>query len=183
MLGNRRKAYTSDIDERFFGAIGRLVISWAHLEFGLDCMVDILYRGFNGSEIEREMPRSLKRKITFLRAAFKRLPLGDGVQGYLQFFDRVLKASEVRHDIIHGVVIEQVERSGEATLVRLVKGQNVPEKKQIKVTTVDILQAAKEAQELGGKALYWVDAANQFFQELVVTQRSKKLQTIAQSQT
>jgi hypothetical protein len=164
--------YTSDVDEHFFGAIGRLVISWAHLEFGLDCMVDILYRGFKGNEIEPEMPRSLKRKIIFLRAAFKRLPIGDGIQGYLIFFDRVLKASETRHDIIHGVVVEQAERSGEATLVRFVKGQDGAEKRRINVTTVDILRAAKEAQELGGKALYWVDATNQFLQELVARPHS-----------
>jgi len=33
--------FTSKEDEEFFGAIGRLTISWVHLELGLDCMVEI----------------------------------------------------------------------------------------------------------------------------------------------
>jgi hypothetical protein len=107
-----------------------------------------------------------------LRAAFGRLPIGDGIQGYLRFFDRVVRASEIRHDIIHGVVIEQVERSGEATLVRLVTGRNGVEKKRISVTTLDILRAATEAHKLGGKALYWVEATNKLLQDLAATSRT-----------
>ena len=47
--------YTSPTDEAFFGAIGRLTISWAHLEFGLDCMVEIVHHHFGGEEVEAEM--------------------------------------------------------------------------------------------------------------------------------
>jgi hypothetical protein len=36
MQGNNNTAtFTSRGDEEFFGAIGRLTISWAHLELGL----------------------------------------------------------------------------------------------------------------------------------------------------
>lgn len=154
--------FTSKTDEEFFGAIGRLTISWAQLEVGLDSMVRIIYYGFKGSKIEAEVPRNLKRKIRFLRAAFKTLPIGKtAIDGYLNFLDRVQSAAETRHDIIHGVVIEQVEGSGEATLIRMIKGRNgaVKEKKR-KFTTRAILQAALEAQRLGGLIL---SAANQLY--------------------
>jgi hypothetical protein len=72
MRGNNNTGtFTSDADEGFFGAIGRMTISWGHLELGLDCMVEVLYRLSKGNTIEPEIPRSLQRKITFLRSAWK----------------------------------------------------------------------------------------------------------------
>src|ERR1700730_15579688 len=99
-IGNEG-TFTSEADEAFFGAIGRLTISWGRLELGLDCMVQILYYEFKGNTIERTIPTTLQRKITFLRSAWKRLLIGDGSNGYLKFLDRVETAAETRHDIIH----------------------------------------------------------------------------------
>jgi hypothetical protein len=160
--------YTSKHDEEFFGAIGRLIISWAHLELGLDCMVEVLYRGFKGNTIEPEMPRSLQRKITFLRSVWKSQPIGaDGIKGYLKFLDRVQAAAQTRHDIIHGVVIEQVEHSGEAVMLRAVRKRDGEiEKRQFHVTTVDILRAAREAQDLAGRILYWTDEVHNLIRPL-----------------
>jgi hypothetical protein len=170
----RPGTFTSTEDEKFFGAIGRLVISWAHLELGLDVMVEILYRGFNGNEIEAEMPRNLLRKITFLRAMFiKLLGEGEGSEGYRKFFDRVQAASQTRHDIIHGVVVEQVERSGEATIMRAIRNRDGIIKRRISVTTHNILTAAVEAQKLGGNALYWVDVVVDYFKLLPRGSRSQ----------
>jgi hypothetical protein len=79
---NNTGTFTSEADEAFFGAIGRLTISWGHLELGLDCMVHILYHGFKGNTIEREIPRNLQRKITFLRSSWSSQPIGaDGING------------------------------------------------------------------------------------------------------
>lgn len=131
-------------------------------------MVEILYRGFKGNNIEPEMPRNLQRKITFLRAAFKRLPIGaDGIEGYLKFFDRVQAASQTRHDIIHGVVIDQADNSGEAIMVRAIRGPNGVVKKRFRVITMDILKAAQEAQDLAARALYWVNETNNMINELM----------------
>ena len=109
-------SYTSSADEGLFAAIGRLTISWAHLEFSLDCIVEIIHWGFGGKDIEPEIPRALQRKISYLRAAFKQIPLPpDAAQGYQNLFDQIEAAAQTRHDVIHGIIIEQVERSGEAT--------------------------------------------------------------------
>ena len=67
--------YTAPEDEEFFAAIGRLVISWGHLEIGIDCMVETMYHGFDGAKIERKIPRPLQSKLTFLCKAFKQLPI------------------------------------------------------------------------------------------------------------
>jgi hypothetical protein len=161
--------FTSKADEEFFGAIGRLTISGGHLELGLECMVDILYHGFNGNTLEPVIPRSLQRKITVLRCAWKSQPIGaDGINGYLKFLDRVQAAAQTRHDIIHGVVIEQVERSGEAIMVRAVRRKDGEiEKRRFHVTTDDILRAALEAQDLAGKILYWIDEVHNFLQKVL----------------
>ena len=169
MQGNNDTAtFTSPDDEQFFGAIGRLTISWAHLELGLDCMVEILYRGFEGNTIEPEMPRNLQRKITYLRTAFQKFPIGTkAVEGYLKLLNRVQTAAQTRHDIIHGVVIEQAERSGEAIMVRAIRCRNgVVKKRRFRVTTLDILKAAQEAQDLGGTVLYWVCEIHNLIHEL-----------------
>lgn len=159
--------HTSSEDERFFGAIGRLVISWAHLELGLDGVIDILHHGIGGKDHEPEKPRALKRKIKYLRAFIKRHPLpDDAVRGYESLFDAILSAAETRHDIIHGAVIEHAERSGEATLVRVIQKSNRITTKKVNVTTRSILEAANEAQRLGGKTLCWANLLSDSIQAL-----------------
>jgi len=151
--------YSSPEDEEFFGAIGRLTISWAHLELGLDVMVEVLYYGVRENKVDGAIPRALGRKIDFLRAAFKRLPLpDDAAAGYESLFDAIKTASERRHDIIHGVVVEQIEGSGEAKMVRLLpKKGGERRRKEFDVTTKYILESAIEAQRLASKTLCWAD--------------------------
>ncbi len=181
---NNTSTFTSEADEAFFGAIGRLTISWGHLELGLDCMVHILYHGFKGNTTEREIPRNLQRKITFLRSFWRKLqPVGideeewaGAVNGYMKLLNRIQTAAQTRHDIIHGVVIEQVERSGEAIMVRAIRRRDGKiEKRRLHVTTEYILRAALEAQDLGGRMLYWVDEVNTLIQNLVQQNADKDL--------
>jgi hypothetical protein len=148
--------YTSAEDEELFGAIGRFVISWAHLELGLDCMVQASHVALGGKEIERNAPRALNRKLGYLRAVFKRLTVPEkAVQPHLELLDQIEAASETRHDIVHGATIEMVERSGEVTLLRLLrKGDDLTQHKR-SLTTEDILKAANEVQRLGAGTLRW----------------------------
>jgi hypothetical protein len=130
--------------------------------------VDTLYRWSKGNTIQRRIPRNRQRKITFLRSAWKTQPIGDGVNGYLKFLDRVETAAQTRHDIIHGVVIEQVEHSGEAIMVRAVRKQDgAIVKRRVHVTTEDILRAALEAHDLAGRILYWTDEVQKCIQDML----------------
>jgi len=67
-----KPTYTSQADEEFFGAIGRLVISWAHIETGIDFTVAVAYHDLGGNEFE-EKPWSLDGKIKFLKKCYSRL--------------------------------------------------------------------------------------------------------------
>lgn len=159
--------FTSPKDELFFAAVGRLTLCWAHLEFFLDCMVAATHAHMGGKEIEKQIPRALQRKLTYLRAIIKRLPLPpDAVQGYLDLFDGIETAAETRHDIIHGAVIDQVEGSGEAKMVRLLRGEsgNIP--KHFTVTTAGILEATRNIQRLTNKLTLWVSGYIELIEEL-----------------
>lgn len=159
--------YTSKADEEFFGAIGRLTISWGHLELGIDGIVEIFYYGFRGKEFEPQIPRTLSRKISFMRAVIKKLPIGEeAISGFMSFLDKVDAASKLRHEIIHGVVIEHAEGSGEAVLVKLTRNKHGVTKRHFKATTVSILQAANEAQKLGSKMLWWLTEMQKLIEEL-----------------
>lgn len=160
-------SYNSREDEDFFGAIGRLAISWAHLEFGLDCMVEFLYYACDGKAVEPEIPRALQRKITFLRAIFKTIPIGEeATQDYLSLLDRIQTAAQDRHDIIHGVVVEMVERSGEAKMVRPIRNKDSVTKKEFKATTKSVMEAARDANNLTSSVFKWVSQAYDLIDEL-----------------
>jgi len=119
-------------------------------------MVDISHHVFGGNEIEAEIPRALKRKISYLRAVFKQLPISSEItEGYLALLDQIEISAEARHDIIHGAVTEYVERSGEAEMVRVIRHRGGIEKKKFRKTTKEILNEARNAQCLGGEVLKW----------------------------
>jgi hypothetical protein len=165
--------FISQVDEEFFGAIGRLTISWGHLELGLDGMVEILYKGCEGNRIEAEVPQALQRKITFLRKVFKTLPIGEvALLEYLNVLDRIQAAAQSRHDVIHGIVVEHAEHSGEATIVRITRNKGQITKRKVKITTLSILKAAREAQKLSRITLGWMVKIHQLIHELAQQQKS-----------
>ena len=86
--------YTSKADEDFFAAIGRLTISWAHLELGLDLVVDITHRLKLSKELEK--PRALQRKISYMRASVKQMSLPeDALIGFENLFSTIEAAAEI----------------------------------------------------------------------------------------
>jgi hypothetical protein len=169
MIPEHLAPYTSQADEEFFGAIGRLTISWGHLELGLDGMVEILYHACEGNRFEAEVPRSLQRKITFLRKILKTFPIGEALPRYLKLLDRIQAAAQYRHDIIHGIVVEHAERRGEATVVRITRGNTGIKHRRVRVTTLGVLKAAREAQKLSGHTLTWTTEMHKLLSEYVRT--------------
>jgi hypothetical protein len=146
--------YTSAEDEAFFGAIGRLAISWAQIELGLDCAIDIIHRFLGGQKIQQIPPKtSLFRKLQYIREWTPNVPEPTFCTSARKLLDQIEAASETRHDIIHGIIIEHVEGSGEAQMVRLIHNTQPISKKRFAVTTNQILQAAVDASELGRRSL------------------------------
>ena len=147
--------FTSKKDEEFFAAIGRLTISWAQIELGLDCAIDIIHRFLGGKQIDPEAPRtSLYRKLNYIRKWVKTAPEPTFRNGVEKLMNDIEGAAETRHDLIHGIIIEQEEGSGEAKMVRVLhRAKQPPEKKYYEVTTIQILQAAVDAGKLGTRSL------------------------------
>lgn len=158
--------YTSPKDEQFFAAIGRLTLTWGHLEFAIDCMVHILHSRPAAKQIEPEMPRSLQRKISFLRATINQLHLDEQTaQKWLRLLDNIQSAAQKRHDIIHGFVIDQKEQSGEAQFVRLIRKGQITKSRHHIANTQSVLKAANQANKLTSTLFKWVSLALDLFYE------------------
>jgi len=157
--------FTSPEDEAFFGAIGRLTISYAYLELFVDSVVSVIHHSGGSTHIEREMPRSFKRKIAYLRKFTNKAPINElAREGYRVHLRALNHASEKRHDVIHGVVTEHAERSGKATFVRVMHERGKTHKREVELTTTDIMKIAREIDELADKTYYWATE----FQRLVL---------------
>ena len=146
--------YTTLADEGLFGAIGRHTISWAFVESAVEYMVFASHRWAGGDAIEPEMPWSLESKIKFLRKSFRRLP---GFQPFaaeaLPLLEEIKAHSDIRHDLIHGVVIQHHEGTGEAQMMRLLREKTKRTAKEFTINTADVLLAANVANKLGSRAI------------------------------
>lgn len=143
-------------DELLFSAVGRLTVSWAHLEFGLDSMILLIHNTMDNAKHEPRLPRALSRKIDYLRAAFPRLGIADkDLPRYEAFLDDVETQSVTRHDIVHGFPIFHPSDSGEAKLIRLTILKSGWEQKPITINTESVLEASNQAMKLATKALNW----------------------------
>src|SRR5947207_15346437 len=139
------RTYMNPADEEFFAAIGRLAISWSHIDTGLDFMIAVIYHNLGGHEIE-EKPWSLSRKLKFLRKCFSRFEsLARLKEICYPLLDEIAAASDMRQKIIHGFIISHQEGTGEATMIQLLRGGAPNEHIQFTVTALDILRAASAA--------------------------------------
>jgi hypothetical protein len=157
--------YTTPADEALFAAIGRLTISWALLEAGLDYSIIMLHKELGGDKIEPEMPWALKRKLKYIRKCFNRIDgLTQDRETVAKLLDNIDTASEARHDIIHGVATSHPEGATQVGMVRLLRGAETITAKHYTFTTKEILRRAADANKLAGltlalaqwlKALIW----------------------------
>lgn len=140
--------------EELAAAIGRLAIRWASLELALDLSMYDIFHVRGGDSIEKELPRSLERKTRFLRAAVKKLPvLLQHQRRTSNLLDRVSKAAEFRHDVLHGVGFRYlVPNSPEIAMTRLLREPTLFKAKQFAVTVEQINQEADETAKLAEEA-------------------------------
>jgi hypothetical protein len=135
-------------DERLLAAVGRLVVTWAHLEFALDAMILFVYRG-GYNEHEPELPRALNRKLDFLRGVFNKGQLAQAEkESHLAFLDAVAVESVTRHDIIHGYPRHHPSDDGEAKLTRLLINKTGWQERHVTITIASVTEATARAQRL-----------------------------------
>jgi hypothetical protein len=154
-------SFTSPEDEAFFSAIGRLVISWAHLEAGLQATIEIMHFSLGGAQHEQTLPRALNKKLAYLRRSVKRIAGNEFAEPWIAFFDDVAHESDQRHDIIHGCIIQHAEATGAAKAIRVIHERERTKLRHVGLSTISILQAANRAQKLAGRALLFPDAVRE----------------------
>lgn len=159
--------YTSQADEALFAAFGRATISWGHIEYALDVFVMILHWRLGGQQtVERIIPWSLSRKLDYIKRYFrKHYPSYPATKQICDLMDQISSASESRHDLLHGFVIEHAEGASEAKLVRLLRdsGGGLPRERHITVTTTTVLQNAIDPAKLGAKLIHMVNSLVEAF--------------------
>lgn len=164
-------------DEKLLTWIGRLTVTWAHLEFALDAMILIIHKRMDGSKFEDELPRALKNKISYLRAAFKRLGIpAEDLPRYMAFLDSVRTESVTRHDIIHGFPVHHPSDEGEAKLIRLLVQKHDWEQREVTISIASVAEAASRAMGLAEKARDWAVAMLDAYQKHLSQQHQSDAQ-------
>jgi hypothetical protein len=156
-------------DEKLFAAVGRLTVTWAHLEFGLDAMIAVIHGLMDGRLHEKKLPRQLSKKLKYLRKAFDRIGVAEADRPrYDKFLDDVEAASVTRHDIIHGFPIHHASDTGEAKLIRLNIGtEKWGEHREVVITVASVMAAVDIAQKLAGKSSNWAKTMVNHYERIV----------------
>jgi hypothetical protein len=141
-------------DIMFYAAIGRLTVAWANVEAGLDMLIDVIHRHLDGKRVDEERPRSLQRKLSYMKDYLTVIGLDDqGSKPYRALLTEIKVQSDFRHDIIHGFVTEMAVGSGEAKLLRFLHQKERFHQKTIEVDTAKIMKAARDAESIGRQTI------------------------------
>ena len=137
-------------DEAFFAAVGRLALAWGIIDSALEVMVLMIHAGFGGSKIERDAPMSLSRKVDYLKKCVSRIDeLKPAKEILVPLFNEVRDESEMRHDIIHGILLS-IPDGTVTKMARMLRNTQKPQKR-FSISTAEILKNAAAMRDLGGR--------------------------------
>jgi hypothetical protein len=144
----------------FVASVGRLAISWATLELTLDLTAYIVFHSYNGSSLEGVLPRSLERKIRFLRDGFRKLaPLSSQCESAIRLLVATAQASVFRHDILHGFSVHSLAAgASDVAMARLLREAAGFKPKQFTVSAEHINQEAVTVMRLAKEGVALVDS-------------------------
>ena len=144
-----------DYDDEYHAlcsAVGFVVVNWAITEQMLDGWVSIIFHDHGGKNIEPEIPRSLSKKVQFLKTCFKKLPTLAPLQDdALKILQNVKALSDRRHDLVHGAITSVTSQNGTFEFAKLdyEKQMHVVRAVHLNLNKFDDL--AKEILDLGGE--------------------------------
>jgi hypothetical protein len=95
---------TSGPSDAFLAAVGGLTVNWAVIETALDFCVAIIFHEFDGRNIAPEIPRSLSRKIIFLKKGMNHDTLSGPRAFALDLLNEIENEKERRHEVVHGAI-------------------------------------------------------------------------------
>jgi hypothetical protein len=142
--------------EEFYAAIGRFVLTWAHLEICLDLL---LLKIVKTPERRAKLPHQLGCKIALIRSEIKGLT-NDQQISITEVLDKISSYTDTRHDFVHGGMIVELIEQGviTVTLGRLLQPSRRPRRKPVKVTPPEIKMISDRIWELAGRLLDLAEA-------------------------
>lgn len=103
-----------------YAAVGFLTANWAIAEQGLDGCIAIVYQELRVRGPKDTIPRSLKKKVEFLRKSLNSLPALAQVKNEgLEVMTEVTRLATVRHDLVHGAIKELRAKDGKFSFARI----------------------------------------------------------------
>lgn len=113
--------------QTLFEHIGNVTITWAFLDDAVDDLIDTIHQTALGKKIGEPPRTSFSRKITYLRECGKHFEKSEIARyKYSDFVDLLERASEHRHQLIHGVIanLGQYPDLGIARMLRYLRKQD-----------------------------------------------------------
>lgn len=94
---------TVEPTDRMLLAIGAFALNWATMEMGLDFLAATVWHQYGGKAVERENPKNLGRKVSFLESCMdKCASLAPVAEAGRTFLAEVTSLTNTRHHLIHG---------------------------------------------------------------------------------
>jgi hypothetical protein len=146
---------TVEPSDEMLVAIGSFSLNWSVLEMGWDYLAALVWHQFEGGKtVERESPKMISRKLSFLRTCTKKLPGFALLSNYVTpLLDETEALLETRTHIAHGAV-HAVDKDGSLRLVRLVHDKAANHSGfEIRLTFDEVAQGAIRAREAAHKVV------------------------------
>lgn len=132
---------TSEPSDRFLAAVGALTLNWAIIETGLDFCCAIVFHEFDGRNIEPEIPRSLGRKIAFLKKGMAH-PRLTSIRAYgLDLLQTIKDRKNERHQIVHGALTGNAKEDA----VQMMRTRYTPQMHHSSLHTVTVDQVKESS--------------------------------------
>ena len=97
-----------------YTVVGELVISWAFVEQKIDLCMGVIFDNLDCSAIQTQLPRGAKRKVRFLKRAFKEIPALAPFAAEIAPLLSLAKAlAQTRHTTVHGTLAGYDEQTQE----------------------------------------------------------------------
>lgn len=168
------------IRRHYVTGLGLSVIMWAHVEYCLDGAVDLAFKVHN-TDIEPEVPRSFKRKTSYLRRAWQLPYISTDMQTRgLALLKKADALSLRRHSLVHSIARNQISESFKVVTKRFLYEKESLSREEVEVHLLDLAELMDEAYRLTTDLIDFVDA----WAEIVlahVTEQAASLQKIDSS--
>jgi hypothetical protein len=132
-------------------ALGEVTANWAMLEIGIDFIVAVTFHEFGKHPKQVEIPRSMTRKVAYLRDYASLPTLAHWKVELQELADVVSVLKETRHDAVHGAVTEHGEEGTKVIRLRYEKSFHHGSDKHI--TVASLLKLAVEIYATASVAL------------------------------